>query len=83
MMHDVSREFQKINAEALRKDLPGDRRAFRRRQPPPPVRRSPGDAAKPAAERRPTWINTPSTSPAMRERARSIRCWPATPRSAR
>ena len=89
LVRDVSKEFRKIEAEALRKELPaivadsprghggrGRGAGFGSRVRP---RRAP----RRRAARRRTSISSPSTSPRTRARERSIRCWGAISRSAR
>ena len=88
LMRDVSREFQKIQADALRKDFvsivansseeaqTAAAAAMLRRRAHPPLDRVP-------AARLPTSISSPSTSPRRQRPARSILFWDAISKFAR
>src|SRR5579863_7285859 len=86
MVRDTSREFAKIEAEALRRDFPRSlpvrrrksRSQLKRNRRTEVTRRSP-----PRVARRRISINTRSTSPRTRARAKSIRCWGAISKFAR
>ena len=93
MVRDISKELQKINADALKKDFDKitsasseDAKRPGRSAPPVPQARRAGrrPAARRAwAARLPTSTSTRSTSPRTPRRARSIPCSPAISRSAR
>ena len=85
-MRDISREFQKIEAESLRKDFSAIV-AESHEETHGIAAEEPGgaedDASDGPGERLPTSISTPSISPKMPVRERSIRFWAAISKSAR